>query len=276
MDLLGTLEKRFRRYAIPNLTAYLVAGQAAAVVIHMVQPAWTELLFLVPEKVAAGEYWRLLSFLFAPPAMHPIFAFFALYLLYLMGTALEANWGAFRYNTYVFIAWLATLVSASFAPAQATGNTFIDTSVFLAFAMLYPNFTLSILFILPVKIKWLALITWLYYGYVMILPPPDQEWSARLSVVASVANFLLFFWRDIYSRLRHGHRRMRWQSRVLEHRDKPFHVCAKCGITDKTDRFMDFRYCNDCVPALGYCTAHIRDHEHKVEKAPAEAEAGKS
>src|ERR1700736_6313320 len=105
MNSLDRLEKKLGRFAIPNVTLFLVVLQGLTFVRMLVQPPQNagiiERLLLIPEKVMHGEVWRLVSFIFLPPATNPVFAFFGLYFLYLMGTALEGYWGTFRYNLYL-------------------------------------------------------------------------------------------------------------------------------------------------------------------------------
>ena len=54
-------------------------------------------------------------------------------------------------------------------PLQPTTNAFLAGSVFLSFAYLAPNFELALFFILPVKIKWLALLTWIGYAVAAVM-----------------------------------------------------------------------------------------------------------
>src|SRR4029077_2272748 len=122
----------------------------------------------VPEAVGWGEWWRLVSFLFTPPSGNPLLAIFALYFLWFMGGALEAQWGAFRYNVYVLIGYAMTVAAAFAFPYGAATNGYITGSIFLAFAYLFPDFQILLFFILPVKVKWLALITWLFFAYQFI------------------------------------------------------------------------------------------------------------
>ena len=187
----------------------------------------------------------------------PVFAFFAWYLFYLMGSALEGHWGAFRYNIFLLVGYIVTVAVSFLFPYSAATNIFIGGSVFLAFAYLYPDFQLYIFFVLPVKIKWLALLTWIGYGYEVLV----GSWSTRLLVLASISNYLLFFGRDIYLSIRMGNRRMVAQARDFTGKKEPFHTCAACGITDLSNPQMEFRYCSECG-GLGYCKEHIFNHEH--------------
>ena len=261
MGLLDSLERKLRRYAIPNVTLYLILGQVLFFVFEMSGRFILDRVVLIPGLVLAGEWWRLITFLFIPPLTNPIFAFFAWYLFYLMGGALEGHWGAFRYNVFLLVGYLVTVAVSFIMPFYPATNIFIGGSVFLAFAFLYPEFQIYIFFIIPVKIKWLALLTWIGYAYKILVGPG----STRLFVLASISNFLLFFGRDIYWRMKTGKRRMAEQARQFSGRKEAFHTCTTCGITDLSHPQMEFRYCSDCG-GLGYCKDHIFNHEHVKKK----------
>ena len=261
MSLLNNLERKFRRFAISNVTLYLILGQVLFFVFALSGRFILGRVVLIPELVLGGEWWRLITFLFIPPMTNPIFAFFAWYLFYLMGNALEVHWGAFRYNLFLLIGYIVTVAVTFLFPYSAATNIFIGGSVFLAFAYLYPDFQLYIFFIIPVKIKWLTLLTWIGYAYEVIV----GSWSTRLLVLASISNFLLFFGKDIYWRIKSGNRKMVFQARQYSTGREPFHKCAVCGKTDISDPQMEFRYCSDCS-GLGYCKDHIFSHEH-IKKA---------
>ena len=98
----------------------------------------------------------MLTFVGEPPTTNLLFAFFFWYLFYLMGTVLESTWGAFRYNVYLLVGWAATVAVAFLQPNAPASISFLQASVFLAFAYLYPDFQILLFFILPVKVKWLA------------------------------------------------------------------------------------------------------------------------
>jgi len=257
MSLLNNLERKFRRFAISNITLYLILGQVLFFVFALSGRFILGRVVLVPELVLRGEWWRLITFLFIPPMTNPIFAFFAWYLFYLMGNALEGHWGAFRYNIFLLVGYLVTVAVTFLFPYSVATNIFIGGSVFLAFAYLYPDFQLFIFFIIPLKIKWLALLTWLGYAYEVIV----GSWSIRLLVFASISNFLLFFGKDIFWRIKTGNRKMVFQARQYSTGKEPFHKCAVCGKTDISAPQMEFRYCSDCG-GLGYCKDHIFNHEH--------------
>jgi hypothetical protein len=263
MKLLSKLERSLGRFAIRDLTLYLICGQAGFLIMALARPQFLDRISFQPYYVLhEGEWWRVLTFPFYPPTTNILFALFGLYLLYLMGTALESNWGPFRYNLYLLIAYLASIGAAFISPHGTATSLYFSASVFLAFAQLYPEFTIMVMFILPVPIKWLALLTWLGYGWSLAV----GDTLTRLMVLASTLNFLLFFWKDIIEMFRTGRRRMHKQLRIREEKSTvaaPFHTCAKCGITDRSHPKMEFRYCPQCG-GLGYCIEHITNHEHRM------------
>ncbi|MDA8099109.1 MAG: hypothetical protein M0042_05730 [Nitrospiraceae bacterium] len=261
MALLDKLERKFRNLAIPNITLYIVIGQAFFYIASYAGQLEVSRMFLIPSRVMQGEWWRLIAFVLIPPATSIIFVFFGLYFFYLMGSALEGRWGAFRYNAFLLTGYLLTVAVAFLQPYGAATNVFLGASVFLAFAHLYPEFTIYIFFILPVKIKWLALITWIGYAVSLIF----GDWQTRIFVLASIGNYFLFFGRDIWWMMKTGRRKMAEQARTISGIREAFHTCTVCGKTDISHPDMDFRYCPDCG-GLGYCMDHIDNHEHKKKQ----------
>lgn len=260
MKLLDKLERNYGRYSLPNVTLGLIFLQVIAFILSISRWEILQGLYLIPQLVMQGQVWRLITFLAVPPITNPIFAFFFWYLFYLMGSALENHWGTFRYNIYLLIGYIATVGAAFLIPNAVATNLFLQGSVFLAFAWLYPDFVLYILFIIPVKIKWLALLTWLGYLWTLI----TGEWISRLMVLASICNFLLFFASDIRERIKTGKRHMEFQAKQTAERTRkePFHRCVVCGMTDVTNPDMEFRYCPDCKDTPGYCSVHLPNHQH--------------
>ena len=273
MSLLTKLERLLGRFALPNLSLYLVIGQVLFWGLALMTGFNVERIALLPAAVLAGEAWRLVTFLFLPPslstsALSLVLMAFGWYMFYLMGSALEHYWGDFRYNAFIGLGWLLTAAVAFLTPGVYASNLFLAGSVFLAFAYLNPDFVIMLFLILPVKIKWLALFMWLGFGYALVV----GSWSARLLVLAATGNFLVFFAGELVERIRTGRRRMAHQARVMgARRDEreSRHRCRVCGKTDLSDPQMDFRYCSKCAGNQCYCADHIFNHEH----VPAEEDA---
>src|SRR5829696_7865897 len=170
MSLLSRLDTKFGRYAVPNLTVIIIVGQVFIYVAQQLNPGrqgfdLLERIRLDPARVLSGEYWRLVTFLFDPPISNLLFAVFFWYLLYLMGTTLEVTWGTFRYNVYLLIGYIGSVAcafAAYFSQGALAGvpasSGFLYGTVFLAFARFFPDFTLYVMLVIPVKIKWLAMV----------------------------------------------------------------------------------------------------------------------
>jgi membrane associated rhomboid family serine protease len=277
---LDRLERRFGRFAIPNLTVILIAGQVFLYVLSQLpQGISLERVAFLPDRVLRGEVWRLATFLFTPPAMQPLFVIFYFMLLYTFGSALETHWGTFKYNVFLLTGYLANVAAGfialaifrSSAPPMppiehwapvVISNGFLYGSLFFAFARLYPDFVIMLFFVLPVRIKWLALLAWLGYLLAFI----DGSWSDRLAVVASIANYLMFFGREHWRQAKHMRRRQEFFVKAKKATAKPRHVCAVCGVTSDESPKMLFRYCSKCAGQQCYCPEHIQDHVHVTEE----------
>jgi len=255
MSLLPKLERRLQPLALPHVLLALVAGQTFFYIAAMLEVVNLDRLVLNWGLVHLGEWWRLASFALMPPASHWALVAFALYMVYFLGDALEKEWGTLRLNLFLLTGWVLTVGASWIAPEAVMGNGFISGSVFLAFAYLNPNFTFYVFFILPLRVKWLALITWIFYGYTLI----TGGMVDRLAVLASTGNFLIFFGARIVSDLRTGKRHMEGQRRrAVERREEeaagPRHCCVTCTKNSDTHPDEDFRYAADdrC-----YCAEHL-------------------
>jgi len=270
--MLDQLDRRFGRFALTHVTLYLIIGQVFVCLSALLGLLDLRQFLLVPALVTNGEPWRLVTFLFYPPPVNFSSMFslallpFAWWVFYLMGNALEHYWGAFRYNLFLLLGVVLTIGAAFLTPLSPVTNAFIAGSVFLAFAWLNPDFELALFLILPIKVKWLALVTWLFYGYGLITGAPSTRWQ----ILASVGNFLIFFGREILDTMRYRRRTMALQAkRVAEKKDgpEPRHRCYICGKTDLTNPEMDFRYCSKCAGDQCYCPEHIFNHEHVLAES---------
>ncbi len=260
MKILDKLQRRYGRFAVPHVTEGLIVCQALTYFFYQTQPGFSGRIALLPRYVLQGEVWRLVTFLCTPPLAVWWLALLFWYMFYLTGTTLENTWGAFRYNVYLLVGWLATVAVSFLRPDAAASIHFLQASVFLAFAQLFPNFEFLLFFVLPVKVKWLALLQWLWYLYMIIVGDAMTE----LLVVASVCNFFAIFRRDIWLRLRAGRRRIAQHAERTRAANTPRHTCTVCGVTSLSDPKMSFRYCSKCAARRAICAAHIHAHQHVI------------
>jgi len=288
MSLLKRLETRGSRWAIPNLTGLLIAGQAAVLVVALVRgreaaaSVWQKMA-LIPSAVWEGEVWRLLTFPFQPPSASLALALLSWMVFYLFGNSLEQAWGAFRYNLYLLVAYAANVAAAflvdgawgpggvlngqavNVAAAGAGANAVLYGGVFFAFARLFPDMVMNLFFVLPIRIRWLGLLGWLSVGYGLVAGDGPQ----RLFLLAMIANYLAFFGRDHVRGWRQGQRQRKFEAHVARAAAGPRHRCVVCGLDSERSPKTLFRYCSKCTGQRCYCPEHIRDHAHVADEEPA-------
>ena len=194
-------ELRLRRYAIPNLMRIIVIGQAVAYALMLHWPVrfgggLYSLLALSRAGLVRGQLWRLITFIFLPPSSSPIFILFALYFYYLIGTRLEAHWGSVRFDLFYLVGMLGAILSA-----LLTGwadNTYLNLSLFLAYASVWPDEEVLLMMILPIRMKHLALLDVLLYAAQFIRGGA----STRVTIIFSLLNVLLFVGGDLLHTIR--------------------------------------------------------------------------
>ncbi|MDR2504960.1 MAG: rhomboid family intramembrane serine protease [Oscillospiraceae bacterium] len=197
MKWLSRLELRARsKFYISNLMYYIIGGMAVVFLLDMLGFGASNLFYLDMNAVMRGQVWRLVTFIFLPPQTSFIFIIIALYFYYMIGNALESMWGSFRFNLYYLVGMLGAIVSAIISQAiwgmGYADNTFLNMSLFLAFAAMNPNFQIMLMFLIPIKMKWLALFDVALYAWQFI----TGGWDARIAIVFSLANLILFFGKD--------------------------------------------------------------------------------
>ncbi len=187
---------------IEGLPLIIVASNAVVYVFELFNHGLMPLLHLTPQGVYAGEVWRFITFLFVPPPLQPFFMFFWLYLLYTYASALEMEWGTFRFTVYYLVGAAATLLVGFCPVIGIVSNVYLNASLFLAFATLFPNFELLLFFFLPVKVKYIGYLTWAW----IILSFFTSGLLTRLTILAALLNYFLLLGPDIWESLK-----LRWQ-----------------------------------------------------------------
>lgn len=192
MKWLNRLEYKYGRRAIPHLMYMLSGVMLAVYLLDLFLPGAPvqSLLALDMGLVAQGQIWRLITFIFLPPSSSPLWILFNLYFYCLLGNALESEWGSFRFNVFYLCGIIGTILAAVITGYGT--NHFLNLSLFLAFAALYPDFELLLFFFIPIKVKYLALIDLVYYAGALVF----GTWSSRAAIVMSLLNVVLFFGGD--------------------------------------------------------------------------------
>jgi len=261
MSLFDRAESKLGRFAIPNLMAYLALGQAIFLALGFIKPEIISLITFQAPLVRGPEPWRALSWLLLPPGSgSPLFAFFAIYMNWWMGMALEQSWGAFRFNVFYFTGVLAHVLLGLALPWVPITPYYLNLSLFFAFAALYPDLQLLLFFILPIKVRYLAYVAAAFLLWSLF----TSSLAGQLVIAASLANFALFFIPEAWRRV-HQARAVAGNQAVFHRAEEqvrrmPVKRCTVCNATVET---ADIRLC-DC-PQCGedgrfWCLQHLQEH----------------
>ncbi|MBV9618514.1 MAG: hypothetical protein JO201_04810 [Verrucomicrobia bacterium] len=259
MSLLDRIERRFGFLGIPGLLRYVAAFSALVFIFYKFQPHYLSLIDLDPGAVRHGEVWRLVTYIFIPQLNSLIpapdwfnAAFYVLFLIW-VGDRLEQAWGSLRLNLFFLVGMIGTTIAAFFFGTQFS-NVMLVSSIFFAFARFYPDVVIYFAYILPLKVKWMA---W-GYAAILLFQFLFGTMQFRSAVLAALANYLIFFGRDLFDEARHRRevstRRQRFETEARQASSEPLHHCKTCGATESSDPDLEFRVARD---GEEYCMKHL-------------------
>ncbi len=285
------LRRKLEKYAIPNLTLYLIICYGIGYLMQFLVPAGYQYLMLDPFLVLKGQVWRLVTWILIPPDSSNIFfVLITLYLYYSLGGLLERIWGTYKYNVYLFSGLLFTILGAfvlcgysvlmGAQPTMYTGlyllnngsavyfgqfsTYYINMSIFLACAASIPDVQVLLMFIFPIKVKWIGIV----YGIILLVNCIQGGIATWIVVIFSLLNFLVFFLRSKgkmhlsvgqIKRQQEFHQKMRSAGQT---KGITRHKCAICGRTELDGDDLEFRFCSKCNGNYEYCQYHLFTHEH--------------
>ena len=283
MKFIDKLERKFGRFGIPNLTIYMIVCYVIGYALMIVNPGILNWLSLEPAYILRGKVWRLVTWVLYPPSTSGVlwFAIAVLFFYYPIGTSLERTIGTFKYTLYILSGVIFTILGAFILYFLLGGNVlvgnvfstyYISLSTFLAYAMCYPDMQVLLMFIIPVKMKWMAIFYVVIVVYEMIQYIMAGAWYLVIPIVASLLNFIIFYFgtKD-FSRYnpKEVHRRNEFR-RAMEPQGRmksgsgsvTKHKCAICGRTELDDPNLEFRFCSRCNGNYEYCQDHLFTHTH--------------
>ena len=283
MKFIDKLERKFGRFGIPNLTIYMIVCYVIGYALMIVNPGIMNWLRLEPAYILRGQVWRLVTWVLYPPSTSGVlwFAIAVLFFYYPIGTSLERTIGTFKYTLYILSGVIFTILGAFILYFLLGGNVlvgnvfstyYISLSTFLAYAMCYPDMQVLLMFIIPVKMKWMAIFYVVIVVYEMIQYIMAGAWYLVIPIVASLLNFIIFYFgtKD-FSRYnpKEVHRRNEFR-RAMEPQGRmksgsgsvTKHKCAICGRTELDDPNLEFRFCSRCNGNYEYCQDHLFTHTH--------------
>lgn len=272
------------RFGIPNLMRVIVIGNVAVYVLMLLTQAndANALSFLTFNLNALlhGEVWRLVTFVFVPAYSSPFALLISLYFYYWIGSTLERQWGTAKFNLYYISGALLTVLGVVLASLitgnpylTAAGTGYVNLSMFFAFAFLFPDTTVLLFFILPVKMKWLAYLDGALFAFDIIKAIGAHNWAGVVLPIVALLNFAVFIWPEVHylkERAKYQNSRKTVQFRQAQQQQAKQqgyrHKCAVCGRTDTDYPDLQFRYCSKCVGYHCFCQDHIFNHVHFTEE----------
>ncbi len=293
MDFLNKMERKFGKYAIPNLSLYLIMGYILGYLLAFVSPAVLDFLTLNPYLILHGQIWRLVTWIIVPPSRLDLLTIVMLMFYYSVGTSLERTWGTFYYNVYLLMGMLFTIIGSflvmgiSYVPgvqaydvrmllygtenyfrmvSGSFSTYFVNMSIFLGFAATFPEVQVLLMFIIPIKVKWMGIAYAILLGVQFL----QSDIVGKIVIGASLLNFVLFFLMTRSSGIgmrispRQVKRRHDYNREIK--RAKPMsvakHKCAICGKNSEDNPEAEFRFCSKCNGNYEYCQDHLFTHTH--------------
>ena len=275
------------RFGIPNLMRVIVIGNVAVYVLMLLTQAndANALSFLTFNLNALlhGEVWRLVTFVFVPAYSSPFALLISLYFYYWIGSTLERQRGTAKFNLYYISGALLTVLGVVLASLitgnpylTAAGTGYVNLSMFFAFAFLFPDTTVLLFFILPVRMKWLAYLDGALFAFDIIKAIGAHNWAGVVLPIVALLNFAVFIWPEVHylkERAKYQNSRKTVQFRQAQQQQAKQaqqqgyrHKCAVCGRTDTDYPDLQFRYCSKCVGYHCFCQDHIFNHVHFTEE----------
>ena len=161
---------------------------------------------------------------------------------------------------------------------------YLNLSLFLGYATLYPNAHFLLFFIIPVK-------AWIFALFDLAVTLLDVArltaaglFPYNLFPLIAIANYFLFFGKDVKNVIplswqinarrlfkKNGTKKTgtvpfpaagSYQASTATVKEAYNHKCTVCGRTDVTNPELEFRYCSRCNGYHCYCEDHINNHTH--------------
>ena len=320
----GPLQRFLQKYAVSNLSLVIIMCYGFGYLLQYVNASFLNYLTLNPYAICHGQIWRLVTWVLVPPdTSNILFIIIAMMFYYSIGTSLERVWGTYAYNVYIwlgigitiigaFVVMAVSYILAGTAGISLTGESaaayfaaisryfstyYVNMSIFLAYALTFPDAVVLLWFIIPVKVKWLGVLYGVLLAWDFVSTAMRGGWFVCVAMAASLANFLIFWLRSgKMRRFSPRERKRRADFRRAVHQGEKSrqgssfgagsrgtgaadftdaskmrpkvgqarHRCAICGRTELDDPTLEFPYCSRCEGNYEFCQDHLFRHQHAI------------
>jgi len=259
---------------------YIVFISAAVFIANMLDDsrAFLDLLRFNPSLIVQFQIWRVITWIFLPLNNNIFFTLIMLYFYYFIGGSLEREWGTAKFTVYYILGVLLNIVYGLvvwFILGRSANNigivpNFLNMSLLFAFAAVFPDFQIRLFFIIPFKIKWLAILNGVFFAYWIIVDLFNARYVMALLPIIALLNFIIVCGNDVVrpvkARARSSAQAINFKKaarRAQRNDSRPYrHKCAVCGKTDTDNPGLEFRYCSRCNGYHCFCIDHINNHVH--------------
>ena len=279
------LRRNFERFCyanrskgIPNLMLYIILGNAAVYLISTLAGNYTLYYLLRFNRTAIlqGQVWRLITYPLTLMNSNILFMLISLLCYYSLGTAMERQWGTLKFNLFYFSGVLLMDIYGMIFGCNADVY-YLNMSLFLGYATLYPQAGFLLFFIIPIK-AWVFALFDLVIIFIGLFQTPFTAYN--IFPLVALGNYFLFFGKDVLNviplswqnKLRKLFHKAPKQPKIIQfhvtqqskHQEPPAytHKCTVCGRTDVSNPELEFRYCSKCNGYYCYCQDHINNHSH--------------
>lgn len=200
--MFNKLERKFGKFAISGLMNIIITGMAIIYIMDIFicpmsgKAALSPLIIFSRDAILQGQIWRILSFIFIPFSTNAFFMIFTFYFYWLIGKVMERNWGTFKFNFFYLCGIIGTVIGG-FITGWAT-NSFLTFSLFIAFAIIAPDFEILLFFLIPVKIKYIAM----FDAVFMIISFFSSGLPGKVAILMSLLNLIIFFGDDFINMMK--------------------------------------------------------------------------
>ena len=271
------MEMRIGKYAIRDLMRYIAAIYVVGAIIGLMPgQVYYNYLSLDFSAIFHGQIWRLVTFILQPRGVSSLADILLLaieiYFYLMIGRTLERTWGTFRFNVYYFSGIILQII-AGLILYLATGNpisgyffglAYINEAMFLAFCVLYPDAQVMLMFILPIKVKYIGIFYAVVIGFNIVSNLVLGNWFIAAAIIVAILNFILFYLTTGNFKRKTPYEMKR--KAVYKVKSRPVniakHKCAICGRTSESNPELEFRFCSKCNGNYEYCNDHLFTHTH--------------
>lgn len=208
------IENKISRFAIERLMSIITVAMSIVFVMDILLFYMTDAgayitswLYFDRAAIFRGEVWRIITFLFVyPEGSNILLSVLAIYFYWWSGNAVEGRLGKAKFNLYYLFGVIGSIIAGLIIGRMT--NMYLNLSIFLAFAVMFPDVKVLLLFIIPVKVKWLGLFEGVMLLILLAISPIYQ----KIAIIVAILNFLLFFWQDLIRIIKNTYREFKWRN----------------------------------------------------------------